>query len=375
MNKHDAKHLLEKYQKGNCTAEERELIEYWFHNFQRDTDFSPEEESMDQVHEEMWRNVRPASRLNGSKRFYLRGAAALFLIFACSFGAYLMLKTQKQSTLVAQIMPNDVAPGTNKAILTLADGKKIILSDTKSGNIARQYNTLISKTEDGGVAYQNDGTNDILAYNTVSVPRGGQYSLTLSDGTKVYLNAESALTYPVAFNGTERKVKLEGEAYFEVAHNKQNPFKVTTGVQTIEVLGTHFNVNSYSDNPQIKTTLLEGSIKVSTADHTLLLKPGQQSGTLNSPGQTEIILDKNVDIAKVVAWKNGLFQFNESSIKEVMQDAARWYDLKVIYDSNPPDIKITGQISRRVNLSGLLALMRFAGAKITVEGKTVTISN
>jgi transmembrane sensor len=375
MQHQNAKKLLDKYQAGACTPEERALVEYWFHNLGTDEDHRLSDDELEITHNDMWNQVQPPVKMTSAK-FYIRAVAAIFVLCVLAFSGYFALKQPAiNPPVITKKVSHDIAPGGNKAILTLANGEQIVLTDAKNGNIATENSTLISKTADGQVVYKNKGDNAALAYNTVSTPRGGQYSLTLSDGTKVFLNAESSLKYPVTFTGDDRRVELTGEAYFEVAHNAAKPFKVSSGNQVVEVLGTHFNINSYTDESVIKTTLIEGSVKVSAGKQALLLKPGQQSQTIaGTAGEINIILRKNADIASEIAWKNGLFQFNNASITEVMQDAARWYDVDVVYEDHLIDVKITGQISRKVNLSGLLELMKFAGAKIKTEDRKVTIS-
>lgn len=374
MQHRDAKQLLDKYHLGTCSPQEKALVEYWFHHLKADEDPNLSVDELDTAHKDMWSQVKPPVKILPS-RLFIRTAAAVFVLFAIALGGYFLLKEPDATPLIVKKESNDIAPGGNKAILTLSNGQQIVLTDARNGNIATEHLTAINKTEDGQLVYQNKGEQQVIAYNTISTPRGGQYSITLSDGTKVFLNAASSLKYPVTFSGSQRQVALTGEAYFEVAHNQAKPFKVSSGNQIVEVLGTHFNINSYSDTPIIKTTLIKGSVKVSAGKQTLLLKPGQQSQTIADAAEDfKLILNKNADVSSEIAWKNGLFQFNGASIREVMQSAARWYDLDVIYEGELPAIEITGQISRKVNLSGLLELMKFAGADIKTEGRKVTIS-
>jgi transmembrane sensor len=204
---------------------------------------------------------------------------------------------------------------------------------------------------------------------------GGQYWVVLSDGSRVFLNAGSSLRYPTSFNGTERKVELQGEAYFEVAHNNKVPFKIVTDGQVVEDIGTSFNINAYGDDPVIKTTLIEGAVKISTTADNLVLKPGQQAQVDNGAPGAAIKLIKHANLNEVLAWKNGLFEFDNSTIKQVMNSTSRWYDFKVIYENKVPDIKISGRISRNVDFSGLIALLKFEGIKFSIDGRNVTITN
>jgi transmembrane sensor len=241
-------------------------------------------------------------------------AAAILLLIAS--GSYFFLNHQHSKTPVAsvenKVLINDAAPGGNKAILTLANGSEIILSNAKNGALTQQGNTKVVKLEDGKLAYQSGKINAPIAieYNTVSTPRGGQYQLTLSDGSKVWLNAESEITFPTAFTGKERKVVIKGEAYFEVAHDATKPFEVTANGMEVQVLGTHFNINAYEDEKSVKTTLLQGSVKVSKGNESVLIVPGEQARINNS--DNEISVKKEVNLDQVMAWKNGLFNFNEA---------------------------------------------------------------
>lgn len=375
MQPKDARKLLEKYRLGACSPEEKALVEYWFHHLHTDETHHFSDAELEQVHEDMWHQIRPPARIMPVRTVYKRVAVAVFALFMLSVSGYFLLKKPEVTQPMAKNVGHDISPGGNKAILTLANGGQIVLTDAKKGNIATEDQMLINKTADGQVIYINKGANTSSGYNTVSTPRGGQYSLTLSDGTKISLNAASSIKYPVAFTGADRSVELTGEAFFEVADNAAKPFKVISEGQIVEVLGTHFNINSYLDGQGIKTTLVTGSIRVSADTHTLLLSPGQQAQTaLDAAGARKLLLNKNTDIQAAIAWKNDLFQFKNASIPEVMKDAVRWYDVEVIYEDDLPDIRVTGQISRKVNLSGLLELMKFAGAGVKLEGRTITIS-
>lgn len=370
MQEKDAKKLLTKYYAGSCSEKERELVEYWFHHLNIENKLKLSDDELDLIHEEMAEAVYAGSYNARKKVSWPRlAAAACLLMFLSAAGVFFILHRPHVSQHIAQTVPHDVTPGSNKAMLTLANGQQIALIGARNGALAKQNNTVINKTADGQVAYQPGSAEAELTYNIMSTPYGGQYTLTLSDGTKVTLNAGSSLKYPVTFIGNERKVELSGEAYFEVAHNAAKPFRVVSRGQTIEVLGTHFNINSYQDEQVIKTTLLEGSVKVSVGNQSVRLKPGQQSQTTD----LHIAIKEDADTEEAVAWKNGLFEFNNASLQQVMQNAARWYDLNVSYEPGAPEIKITGKISRQVNLSELIDLLRFERAKIKVEGKNIKI--
>ena len=259
-----------------------------------------------------------------------------------------------------------VAPGGNRAVLTLAGGQKIILDSAGTGILAEQGNTHVQKLGDGKLAYEagakggnagKAGSATAPLYNTLTTPRGGQYQLTLPDGTKVWLNAASSITYPIAFTGNSRTVEMTGEAYFEVIHDKKRPFTVQAGGQTIQDIGTQFNVNAYADEPAQVTTLLEGAVSVS--GH--LLHPGEKATVtgVNAAGTTgagggDIRVAKG-DPDQAVAWKNGLFVFTDAGVETVMRQLSRWYNVDVTYEGNIPPRQFTGMIGRSLTLNQVLA--------------------
>ena len=272
---------------------------------------------------------------------------------------------------------NDIVPGGNKAILTLADGSSIALDSFKNGTLARQGNIQIIKGENGELLYLVDQQNSTLAgYNTVSTPRGGKYEIVLSDGSKVWLNAASSLTFPASFKGKARDVTLTGEGYFEISKNKSMPFNVTVNDMRVEVLGTHFNVNAYNDENSISTTLLEGSVKVMKAvsgnsgSPAILLKPGEQAN-LTEEGNLKINSHPNIE--EIVAWKDNNFEFNNAAIPVIMRQVARWYDVEVDYKGAIPERRFTGKISRNVNLNQLIDMLQYTGVNIKVENKKIII--
>jgi len=217
---------------------------------------------------------------------------------------------------------------------------------------------------------KNDSSANSLVYNTATTPRGGQYQFILSDGTKVWLNSASSIKYPVQFIGNERKVELTGEAYFEVVHNAKMPFRVVSNGQTVEDLGTHFNINAYNDENVIKTTLLEGSVKVSSAAGNNTIKPGQQA-VLNN-GNISVINDADLDAA--VAWKNGFFYFDDNNIQEVMRQLARWYDVDIKCEGELPSRQFSGEISRNVKASQILDILSFKKIHYKIDGKSIVIT-
>lgn len=289
-------------------------------------------------------------------------AAGIFGLLLC--GVWLMLSQHqdKHSPIVIEAPVSDVAPGSNKAILTLADGKQIIL-DSAQGKIVQQGNLKVTN-RDGKLDYE--GKSNAVEYHTLSTPMGGQYKLVLPDGSDVWLNAASSITFPTAFVGKERKVTITGEAYFEVAHHAKRPFHVKVNAVDVEVLGTHFNINGYSDESYMKTTLLEGSVKISRKDgETVLLKPKQQAGINQSTHEPIAVTMPDMD--EVMAWKNGRFFFNNTDLKTIMRQIMRWYDVDVEYMGNVPVRYFTADISRNNHLSAILKILELSNIHFRLE--------
>ncbi|MCD0488713.1 FecR family protein [Pedobacter sp. MC2016-14] len=298
-------------------------------------------------------------------------AAAAAVIFLIAVSLLYNRTTLESENIIA----NDIAPGGNKATLILANGKRVNLTDASNGSIASQSGIKIIKAKNGQLIYEVSGIgteSSLTSYNTIEIPFGGQYQVNLSDGTKVWLNAGSSLRYPLKFSGSKREVQLLGEGYFEVAHNREMPFNVRSGKQTIEVLGTHFNVMAYADEKAIKTSLLEGSVKIHYGEEHLQLIPGQQAQFLND--KVNIVGD--ADMEEVIAWKNGYFKFNEDLVG-IMNKISRWYGVKVIYQMKPDSsLTYSGKISRSRNISAILKIISFDGdVHFRVNGKIVYVTN
>jgi len=298
-------------------------------------------------------------------------AAAVLVIF--SVGGYFLANKQLKESHKNAVVENDISPGNNKAILTLADGKKIALNEVSNGKLAQQQGIEIIKTEEGQLLYKvKDLSGKEPVYNTIETPRGGQYQVILPDGTRVWLNAATSLKFPASFAGVvSRKVTLEGEAYFEVAKDKKKPFQVQSRNQTIEVLGTHFNVNSYPDETAVKTTLLEGSVAVSSPGNALLtLQPGQQSVLSAAHGSVV-----QVQTEDVVAWKNGYFMFNYEPLESIMRKVSRWYNVEVSYtDESIKSIKFFGTLSRFSKVSDVLRMLELTDeVNFDIKGRTIRV--
>ncbi|WP_158796234.1 FecR family protein [Pedobacter sp. L105] len=313
------------------------------------------------------------TKKKASFSFLLKAAAAAILLMTGFFYFHqrnpaLVVKTVKHSP------KQDILPGGNHAILTLANGKTIKLDHIRNGVLVEHDGLQITKTGSGQLLYNLTAVTGKPddAENMISTPKGGQYQILLSDGTKVWLNAASSLRFPVCFNQQSRKVELTGEAYFEVAKNPARPFIVKTANTSIKVFGTHFNVMAYPDESTSKTTLLEGSVSVSSATASDLIKPGEQA-LLNQDGK--ISIQKHINEREVMAWKNGNFSFEDTGIQEVMRQVARWYDVSVVYEGKIPTKRLTGTLSRNVNASTLFNMLSYTGINFRIEEKRIIVTN
>ena len=387
MNEAQKKHfrrILKKYNAGKATLEEKRFLESFYELFETAEDFiSPGNQAhYAQLGESIKREVDQRISLEQNQThviklnpFWLRSAAAVIIIAAVALGGHYLLKTDKhgQSQMAKNEFKN-INPGGNKAVLTLADGRRVVLDDAQNGQLATQAGVVISKAADGQIVYKISGAENTglpTLQNTISTPRGGQYQVILPDQTSVWLNSASTISYPAAFTGQERLVSLTGEAYFEVAKNEKMPFKVRSGLQTVEVLGTHFNVNAYPDEPNKLTTLLEGSVKLVTPASSIRIAPGEQGVVLNDG----VLLKRRVDIDRELAWKNGLFSFEGQDIRAIMRQISRWYDIEVVYDKNLPEEKYYGEIARSSKLENVFKILELNNLAFRMEGKTVYVSH
>jgi ferric-dicitrate binding protein FerR (iron transport regulator) len=296
-------------------------------------------------------------------------AAILLLIGSTALIRFMLNKKPAPVPAVVTQAAVSVAPGSNKALLTLANGSTITL-DSSARQVIQQGQTTI-RQYGGQLQYTAGNTTATASYNILRTPAGGQYQLTLPDGSKVWLNASSSLRFPTAFNGSERNVELTGEAYFEVAKHAGMPFKVVANDVTIEILGTHFNVNAYADEQRIATTLLEGAVKVNNGDQAVVLKPGQQAVYSRA---THDLRSGAADTEGAVAWKNGYFKFSNENIRSVMRKIARWYDVDIEYRGDVSDKALWGTISRFENIPEVLDMLEMTGTMhFRMEGRKVIV--
>ncbi|HSN08889.1 MAG TPA: FecR domain-containing protein, partial [Hanamia sp.] len=314
--------------------------------------------------------------IHTSKKYRLKWWAAAILIISAGsiyfFSHYNTSKILANNVAKPKSLANDVAPGHSGAILTLSNGHKIVLDSLKNGLLANQSNVNILKNGNQISYRDKENSNGEILYNTMTTPKGRQYQLELSDGTKVWLDAASSITYPTAFTGKERKVEITGEVYFEVktillssgkGHKKKMPFTVVINSSSkvkreIQVLGTHFNVNAYDNENAAKITLLEGIVKVFNNNTSVTIKPGEQAVMKNQGNQMSVV---NADVNEAVAWKNGFFSFKNASIEAIMRQVERWYDVDVVYNGQKPTDHYGGEVSEDVNASEMLKVLEVGG--------------
>ena len=391
MEKEILLNLINKYLSNQATAEEEKLLLNYYSTLQKNELkwdehlMGDENVAKDGLYSKILLEIKTresaSKRIIFLRRWFVAASITLFLVASSSVffylkhnNSYLLTKNKTES-----LIKNTVAPGGNKALLTLANGSKITLDDAATGELAKQSGVKITKAANGQLVYtiENTSSNSTastqLAYNTIETPKGGQYQVDLPDGSKVWLNAGSLLRYPINFNGNVRKVELTGEAYFEVAKNANKPFRVVSNKQVVEVLGTHFNISSYIDEASVKTTLLEGSVKVLStgSNQSKLLKPGEQSN-INYLNNTFSVQAVNTEEA--VAWKNGYFLFVDEDMKSIMSKFARWYNVDVEYQGNVDNLRFGGMVSRSKDLAQALKIIEQTGnVKTKIEGRRVII--
>lgn len=383
------KALFRKYKNNQCSPEELEELLIYFHDSNNEdplkaqideflhlevADQAELEETTGEVYRQIQIRINNRSKILKLKSWKWIAAASVLLFL--SIGGYFLLHKPVATSLAGNAYHNDIAPGNNKAILTLAGGRKIVLSEAKKGKLAEQGNTTVNKSADGELVYtaskEQAVVEGLAEYNTITVPRGGEHLVVLADGTKAWINSASSLTYPVSFTGKERRVELSGEGYFEVAHNAAKPFIVSSTGQTVEVLGTHFDINAYADEPATKTTLLEGSVRIGKNGQSAILKPGQQS-IVQATGNAIVV--KEADTELVLDWRSGLFMFDEDKLDDIMRKIARWYDVEVIFTNNRLKYKRTsGSVSRFGNVSQVLKKIEMTGGvHFTINGRKITV--
>jgi transmembrane sensor len=384
--------LISKYNQGRCTPGEKTSLEQWYQFF----DLSNKSDNLnsseiDKIKEEVWlasqNNLVIAKKETGIARNSLKSlwsswkpyaAAAVFISAIAVAAVYFSKPTQEKDYQTDKHLSKkeqqfkDISAGTKKAQLTLGDGKVISLDSARSMQLKEKDGTLIDK-QSGILVYDDGATqNGKILFNTLSTPRGGEYQLVLPDGSKVWLNAASSLRFPTRFEGKQRTVFLNGEAYFEVVKNAKMPFQVTLDDgMTVEVLGTHFNIMSYSDEKEVRTTLAEGIVKVTKMKKSVLLSPSKQAVMLKAD-QSLIMSDANVD--KALAWKDGMIEFDEDELPYIMRQLSRWYDVDVHFQGEVPKGTYNGSLRRQAPLSKVLEILKLAGVQFKLENKKLIVT-
>ena len=371
--------LLQRYLEGKCTPEEvvtlmqwlektdshRSLLHHMQQEFQRSMATQPEISPVlsDRIEARLLQDISPEKIVK--MKIYRRWIAAAAVLAFLIAGSTLFLLKNKEIPVTPIVAKQDVAPGTDKAVLTLANGSTVTL-DSAGNQVIRQGATVVHQ-KNGQLQYDTESNTTAVGYNILTVPRGGQFHVVLPDGSKVWLNAASSLKYPTAFTGNERLVELQGQGYFEVVKNAQQPFIVKVDEMTVKVLGTSFDVMAYKDEKAINTTLIEGAVKVNDQ----LLKPGQQASLDNANGCMYLIND--ADIQQVIAWKTGFFEFDNAKLADIMRQVSRWYDIDITYNTNTEPKLFGGRISRNLPLSEILHMLEANGAKFNMKGRSLSI--
>ncbi len=321
---------------------------------------------------------RPASAFSFWKQHHVlrRLAVAAAVVSLLFISVFYFVSNNKNAGIsladksITSPAKNDIAPGQTGAILKLADGTLLVLDSMKDGVLSQQGNALALK-QGGELSYIHDeNTANRYGYNSVETPRGRQFQLTLEDGTHVWLNAASSIRFPLAFTGQERRVEITGEVYFEVAKNKAKPFIVKTGDMQIEVLGTHFNVNAYADEADIKTTLVEGSVRIINGKTAGILKPGQQA---QASGTGKLQISDHADLEEVLSWKNGRITFTNAGLESIMRQVSKWYDVDVEYAGSVSSRTFTADISRNTNLSEFLKVLELSNIHFRIDGRKLIV--
>jgi transmembrane sensor len=323
----------------------------------------------------------PAIKMQDKKgtRWLYRIVAAASVLILLSAGTYFLFfhkptKEISQAKNIPQLKNDVAAPTGAKTTLTLANGSTIILDSAQNGALADQGNSRVQKLNSSQLAYNtlNEKPTEIV-YNTLTTAKGGQTMVVLADGTKVWLNALSSLKFPTAFAGENREVELKGEGYFEVSKNARMPFYVKVNDVRVKVLGTHFNIMAYDDENVIKTTLLEGSVKITKDTKEKILKPGEQATVDKTNGNVQVKTDEDADEA--IAWKNGFFEFSRLDMQGIMRQVSRWYDVEVSYDQKVNTNRtFSAIVSRSSNLSVVMKIMEQANIHFKVEGNKIIIT-
>jgi ferric-dicitrate binding protein FerR (iron transport regulator) len=379
------KELLDGFQADTLSTEQRKTLADLLHSPERrkelenlfdqepDTSGGVDPEILQLVYQQVRLNMDQPARVRRllPRRNYVVAAVIAGLLTLTGFWLLLNKKKEARNLAIANVYKNDVSPGGNHAVLTLANGARILLDSAGNGNLVKQGSAQVVKVVPGKLTYRPGvGGTNVTVYNTVTTPAGGEYEITLGDGTKVWLNALSSLKFPTTFDGPDRTVDLTGEAYFDVAKNIGKPFHVRVNGIEVDVLGTEFDVNSYADETSIKTSLVQGSVRLQRGGTTMVLKSGEQGQTTGADG---LALVKDADLDAAVAWKKGYFSFEDANVQTVMRELSRWYGIEIRYEVNPAAGSFGGEMGRDLKLTQVLDGLSKSGVHFRLEQKVLTV--
>lgn len=378
ISREEIQKLAYKWKNNTITPEEKEKLDNWYQEHSKEQLTWAKDNNEEALRERLLRNILIKNgnyklrKMQLSRTVYKYAATVLVVV---AFGIWFFLNNKdvdiKTETVVQSTI--NIDPGKETATLVLGDGTELQLDTVSNGLISTNDAVEINKTG-AAVNYQNEQSlkdeKQPVKYNTIYTNRGNQFQIILADGTKVWLNSESSIRYPTQFNGNTREVELTGEAYFEVVKNKQQPFYVNAKGIEVEVLGTHFNVNAYADEPLIKTTLVEGSVKVSRKDNSVLISPGEQAMAANSETGIKVL---KVDVQQVLAWQQGFFEFTNISLPEIMRQISRWYNIDIKLEDGKYNERFGGRINKNLNLEKVLELLKTSGIEFEMKEDRVLV--
>ncbi len=379
MNEQEALQLLERFSNDQCTEEERAIVILWLEERLVSHAWSMVPDERVRLGKEIKQGIdahidhKTASKSSGLLRRFgtlRRMSAAAAILLLMTGAAYLIVSRSARPSISGSEV---IVPGGNKAMLVLADGSRIPLTGAKDGELAAQGATRVIKSKDGLLVYlpQQDGAADTTSYNTITTPRGGQYQVQLSDGSRIWLNAASSITFPTHFSRTRRPVSITGEAYFEVAPDSHRPFTVTSPGQTVQVLGTRFDIKSYPDEQYIWTTLIEGSVRVGGNGQAVTMRPGEAALSDKNGGTPGV---RPADGDKEIAWTRGEFVFRNDNIESIMRQISRWYDVDVAYEGATAGKDFSGSVSRFSDVGKVLNTLQLTGIiHFKIQGRRIMV--
>ncbi|PST82046.1 hypothetical protein C7T94_14615 [Pedobacter yulinensis] len=373
--------LLTSYTSGTCSQEERELVESWYTHAAEHSDMPPlDAAELAFYRQKIWNGLEQPQPLHAEshragRKLWLKFAAAASVLIAVFAGYQFLGHKSPKPKLTAVRTAPDILPAANKAFLVLPDGREVNISNLTEGTVAQFGHMTVRVKGKGVISYKihpSVRAADRDIWYTIKTPAGGQWPVVeLPDGTKVHLDAASSVSFPLSFAG-RRTVSMTGQVFFQVVHDESRPFHVRANGIDIEDLGTDFNVKAYPDEQEVETTLVEGLVRVSKDTRKVMLVPGQQAVSRSKDARLE---RRQADVIGVLAWKNGVFHFDHTSIEEVMQQLARWYKVEITYRKDVSEVTFTGDLPRNLKLSRLLEMLSVTGLRFKVDGRKIEVTN